>query len=326
MIFSGLIGALFGSMWGRTLPAVVDGVQSSLERTGGRAYHPAMGQESRSRRRRAQGRETPKVIATNASAEMSTREVGPEQSLISKYGARPIPELSGAVQKFHLKVVTDVLAGHDRGAGPVGATRVWHAHHDGLAASRPGDLNFGGTVKRLACAPGCHHCCRSPVGVVAAEAVLVAEVVDRTFSGQERVELARRMEERRAALRGDALGTYLCPLNVNGRCLVYEVRPYNCRAFHSFDVGACERVFLAGEPQGGLPIDPVRRKYDRLIAASATVAFTALRIDMRMIEFMAALELALAAGERRCERLVGGEDLFAGLPTIVPPSSAVTPA
>lgn len=252
-------------------------------------------------------------------------EAGPEERLLKKYGARPIADLPEAVGKFHLQVVTDVLAGHDNVGGAVGvlrATQVWHAHHEGLAGSRPRELNFGGTAKRLACAAGCNHCCRSPVGVVAAEAVLIAHYVDKTFSAPARAGLARRMAERGAALQGDPLGTHLCPLNVDGKCLVYEVRPYNCRVFHSFDVTACERVFLQGEPQGGLPIDPVRRRFDKLITASATVAFTALKLDMRMIEFMAALELALAAGERRVERLAGGEDLFASLPTVAPPSSA----
>ena len=254
-------------------------------------------------------------------------EAGPEERLLKKYGARPIADLPEAVGKFHLKVVTDVLAGHDNGGGAVGvlrATQVWHAHHEGLAGSRPRELNFGGTAKRLACAAGCNHCCRSPVGVVAAEAVLIGHYVDRKFSASARAELEQRMTARKAALQRDPLGTHMCPLNVDGRCSVYEVRPYNCRMFHSFDVKACERVFLKnGEPQGGLPIDPVRRRFDNLITASATVAFTAIKLDMRMIEFMAALELALAAGERRIERLAGGEDLFASLPTIEPPTSAV---
>lgn len=284
-----------------------------------------MGQESRSRRKRAQERQTPGAPASSASAEAAAPEVSPEERLLSKYGAEPIAELPEGARRFHLKVVTDVLGGYDNGGGPVGvmrATQIWHAHHEGLAGSRPRELNFGGTVKRLACATGCNHCCRSPVGVVAAEAVLIGHYVDRKFSPQARAQLAQRTAERKVALQGDPLGTHLCPLNVDGKCLVYEVRPYNCRMFHSFDVKACERVFLNGEPQGGLPIDPVRRRFDNLITASATVALTAIKLDMRMIEFMAALELALAAGERRVLRLAGGEDLFASLPTIVPPSAA----
>ena len=58
-----------------------------------------------------------------------------------------------------------------------------------------------------------------------------------------------------------------------------------------------------------------------MIVASANVALSALRFDMRMLDLMAALEVALAAGDDRCERFAAGEDLFSGLPTIVPPSS-----
>jgi len=252
-------------------------------------------------------------------AEASIREAVPEP-LLAKYGAQPIPDLPSAVNKFHLRIVTDILQGYDSRADSVGvlqATQTWHQHHDGFAASRPSALNFGGTEKHLACTPGCNHCCRSPVGVVAAEAVLIAQFVDRTFSAQDRLELTRRMAERKAGLHnGDALWTYsLCPLNAAGQCLVYAVRPYNCRVFHSFDVDACARLFVAGETQRGLPVDPVRQQYDRLVAASASVAFHALKLDMKLIEFMAALEIALAAGEDRCERFAAGEDLFSGLPT-----------
>lgn len=291
----------------------------------GRAYHLAMGKESRSRRSRAQQRQDPDALARGASAGPGARETAPDP-LLAKYGAEPIADLPGAVRKFHLRIVTDILEGYEECPRPVGAlraTQAWHKHHDGFAASRPGALNFGGAEKRLACAPGCNHCCRSPVGVVAAEAVLIAEVVDRTFSAPERSALAGRMERRKAALRdGDPLRTYLlCPLNAGGECMVYESRPYNCRMFHSFDVDACERVFVAGEAHQGLPIDPVRKQYDRLIAASANVALRAVGLDMRMIELMAALELALEAGDDRCERFAAGEDLFASLPTIAPPSS-----
>jgi hypothetical protein len=284
------------------------------------AYHAAMGKESRPRRKRAQERQDRDARARSVPAEASIAETSPEP-VLSKYGVVPIPDLPGPVEKFHLRIVTDILEGHDGCANSVGvdrATRIWHRHHDGFAASRPGALNFGGTEKRLACTPGCNHCCRSPVGVVAAEAVLIADFVDRTFSAQDRIELRRRMDGRKAGLQDrDALRTFsLCPLNADGVCLVYDVRPYNCRMFHSFDVDACERLFVAGDPHRGLPIDPVRQQYDLLIAASASVAFKALKLDMRLLEFMAALEIALAAGDDRSERFAAGEDLFVGLATV----------
>jgi len=289
-----------------------------------------VGKESRSRRTRAQERQDRGAAAQGASAAPGVRAAGPEP-LLARFGAAPIAGLPDAVERFHLKIVSDILEGYDgceRSVGALRATRTWHKHLDGFAASRPGELNFSGTAKRLACAPGCNHCCRSPVGVVGAEAVLIADFVARSFSAEDRLELERRMAQRKAALAdGDLLRTYvLCPLNVDGACMVYESRPYNCRMFHSFDVDACERVFVARDPGGSLPVDPVRKRYDQLIVASANVAFTALKLDMRMLEFMAALELALAAGEDRCERFAAGEDLFSGLPTIAPPSSTAASA
>jgi hypothetical protein len=287
-----------------------------------------MGKESRSRRKRAQERQSPAAPARDLTAEPSPRETGPER-LLAKYGVEPIPDLPGETKKFHLRVVTDILESHDRSARPLGplwATQTWHKHHDGLAAARPSALTFGDEDMRLACEPGCNHCCRTPVAVVAAEAVLIAHCVARTFSPQEKLALERRMEARKAALRDrDARPYPLCPLNVDGKCLVYEFRPFNCRMFHSFDVGACERLLIGGQAHARIPIDRVRRQYDGLIAASATVAFHALKLDTRTLEFMAALEIALAAGDDRCERFGAGEDLFAGLPTVTPDSSTATP-
>lgn len=296
-----------------------------LARVDARAYYPAVGKESKSRRERARGRQDRGALTRGVSAEPSTRETGPER-LLSRYGAEPIPDLPSEAKKYHLRVVTDILEGYDKcgkSVGAVWATQTWHKHHDGLAESRPSELTFGDTEMRLACKSGCHHCCHTPVAVVAAEAVLVAHVVARTFSEHDRLELKRRMEEHQAALRAGApRRNYLCPLNVGGKCLVYEFRPFNCRMFHSFDEDACKRLFGGEEMHARLPTDRVRRQYDGLIVASANVAFNALKLDMRTLEFMAALEIALAAGDDRCERLGSGEDLFAGLPTIAPASSS----
>lgn len=276
-----------------------------------------MGKESRSRRNRTQ---PPRDLAPPTVAQATT----PAQ-LLAKYEVEPIRDLPPPVERFHLAIVTDVLAAHEASPGPTGvarATQTWHRHHDGFAASRPTLLNFGGAVKNLACATGCNHCCRSPVGVVAAEAVLVADFIDRTLSQQDRLALRQRMEERKAVLQTrDLLRTYeLCPLNVAGRCLVYDVRPHNCRVFHSFDADACARHFVADSAQRSLPIDPIRKQYDGLISASAHVALRALSLDTRNLEFMAALGLALDAGDRRSERLAAGESLFASLPTVAPPA------
>lgn len=243
--------------------------------------------------------------------------------LLAKYDVRPLRGLPGPVERFHLAVVRDVLASADscaRSVGALRATQTWHRHHDGWAGSRPVELNFDGAAKRLACAPGCAHCCRSPVAVVAAEALLVAAAVERVLTASERLALRDRMAARKAALQGDPLGVSMCPLNVEGRCVVYEDRPYNCRIFHSFDVHACEGVFVGGAPQRGLPVDGVRKRFDQLIVASASVAFEALKLDTRTLELMSALEVALDAGPERQDRVAAGEDLFSGLPTISPPS------
>lgn len=272
-----------------------------------------MGKQSKSRRERAQER-SPATSA--APAPLSEPE-----RLLAKYPVKPIADLPDEPKKFHLRVVTDILAGHDGATGPVGAlwaAQTWHKHHDGLAGSRPSTLGFGAAELPLACAPGCNHCCRTPVAVVAAEAVLLAHVVARTFSPDDRLALEQRMADYRTARR-DGARNPLCPLNVDGNCKVYEFRPYNCRMFHSFDADACERLIIDGEPNTRIPIDRIRKQFDGLIVASASVAFDALKLDTRTLELIPALEIALAADDR-CRRLAAGDDLFAALPTISPDS------
>ena len=97
---------------------------------------------------------------------------------------------------------------------------------------------------RLACHEGCSTCCTLRVDVFAHEVLLVAHHIRTRFSPEALSELLARLaahSERVLPLTPfeHATQNVVCPLLVDGRCSVYEVRPLSCRRHHSTDYAAC---------------------------------------------------------------------------------------
>lgn len=100
---------------------------------------------------------------------------------------------------------------------------------------------------KLACRAGCTYCCHVPhVRIAAPELARIAESLARLKTAEVRT-LRRRLDQAAATVEARVPSRIPpCPLLVDGRCLVYEVRPLVCRTEHSFDVGECERQFKTG--------------------------------------------------------------------------------
>jgi hypothetical protein len=105
----------------------------------------------------------------------------------------------------------------------------------------------------IVCRPGCTPCCYNQVEVTPPEALLIGYFVAQNFSAEDLVALKKKVtaachrklgksKKKLARLRAKLP----CPLLVEGRCSVYQVRPLVCRAMHSFDAQVC-----AQELQGG---------------------------------------------------------------------------
>ena len=97
----------------------------------------------------------------------------------------------------------------------------------------------------LDCSEGCSYCCRKP-GVLASvpELLRILEHVKATFDESETAALAERARGYAAQMEGRNTNAPVnesvpCPLLVNERCSVYEVRPLVCRGYNSTDVKAC---------------------------------------------------------------------------------------
>lgn len=116
----------------------------------------------------------------------------------------------------------------------------------------------------VACARGCAMCCHLRVAAMPAEVFGVLAYLRRQLTAAALTATAARIRDtaqRLHALRREALLTVnvACPLlDSAGACTAYPARPFNCRAYHSLDVRACEESFedpsnlALGHPQSAL--------------------------------------------------------------------------
>ena len=249
---------------------------------------------------------------------MKRPEPAEVQALFDRVGFVPSPECPPELLQAHRSLVYFILRAFLSDARPqaglLAAVVEWYRRYEELASAQPSEQVFevqGARVKlRLACEAGCNHCCRSPVSVIGPEAVLIAEYVRASFTAAQRSALQARIEARKAVVGDDQERNYLCPLNVEGRCSVYVVRPLNCRKFHSFDEAACRRAFVDEDKAALIPRADVRGDASGLVWQSVVAAFSALGVDTAELDLVKALEIALQ-GERVTTRFVGGEPLFA---------------
>ena len=101
---------------------------------------------------------------------------------------------------------------------------------------------------RLDCRGGCSYCCCKPnVLVSIPELVRVLDYIEHTLTAAALSALRDRARTYSAQMEGRPLDEPVndsvpCPLLVDDRCSVYEVRPLVCRGYNSTDVAACRRA------------------------------------------------------------------------------------
>lgn len=103
---------------------------------------------------------------------------------------------------------------------------------------------------RIACGPGCSHCCVLNVAVLVPEAAAVADYLLRKLDRRELARLRRRIDRLHSDIRwcsDDERITRMQPcafLDEAGRCGIYPVRPLLCRALTSTDPETCRLAVL----------------------------------------------------------------------------------
>lgn len=84
-----------------------------------------------------------------------------------------------------------------------------------------------------------------------------------------------------------------CPFLEQMKCLIYEVRPANCRQYHSINVDICEHRYI--NPSAKLPesVEPELKLTLHAAIAGFEDAFTRMGMDMKRLEFVKTLFLVL---------------------------------
>ena len=110
----------------------------------------------------------------------------------------------------------------------------------------------------FACAKGCSHCCYLNTDIKAGEAFVLANAVRKMPEEKSRDVIGRIFENARhrrtTSYRERFFAPQACALldRETNTCSVYDVRPMNCRKWHSLDVSRCVESEYRDDP---FPID-----------------------------------------------------------------------
>ncbi len=171
----------------------------------------------------------------------------------------------------------------------------------------------------VACQPGCDHCCHQSVGVTPAEAITIIEHVRRTFSDEQRQELAERLQHAHERTRGLTSTQrfspkHPCPFLDSGRCSIYDVRPLTCRGVNSLDADECRRelrdaktraAFLRSGVGGRAFLEPIRATH--AVSAGVQLGLSELfGLDMQPLDLTAAAHALLNGGESIPDEWIAG--------------------
>ncbi|HEY0868413.1 MAG TPA: hypothetical protein VGE01_13590, partial [Fimbriimonas sp.] len=160
-----------------------------------------------------------------------------------------------------------------------------------------------GTAK-LACGPGCAFCCCIRITTVAPYVLLMEQAVRSDPPSIPAVlESIRAYRSATDVLppRERVARLQPCPLLRGSRCAYYAARPASCRGCHSYDAREC-----AKDDGSRIPRSVLRQMVQFAVTAGYDDALGAVGLDVRELEFVPALEIALT-GSDVAERWAGGE-------------------
>jgi Fe-S-cluster containining protein len=166
----------------------------------------------------------------------------------------------------------------------------------------------------LECRVGCCYCCCKP-GVLATipEFLRLLHYVWSTFSAQEREALIDRAHQYAGQMAGRSFNDLVddlvpCPLLVDGRCSVYEVRPLVCRGYNSTNVEACRAA--SRDATATVPIFAVLKDVTDGATIGVAHALHAVGLDSALVDLGTALAIALPVGDGVSEAVVEGGSML----------------
>ena len=224
----------------------------------------------------------------------------------------PIFEYQAPVEKGVADIVVRVLKSFDAG----GRLNDLFDATVGFVGGLMADLERAQPPPRpLACGEGCAYCCIGmEVHVSPLEVLRIADYVTRTLARSDLEDLVKitksvDAEKKSAREAGAERPRFTCPLLVDRRCSVYDVRPFVCRGFNSYDALKCEQ-----RKRGGIEFAVVEGYvHPKMVARSALngvrLGCIAAGLEDDVLDLAPALLIALTTADAK-ERWLGGEAVF----------------
>ncbi|MCG8568245.1 MAG: YkgJ family cysteine cluster protein [Desulfobacterales bacterium] len=169
-----------------------------------------------------------------------------------------------------------------------------------------------------ACEKGCAHCCYMGQEVSIPEALIVFHELKNSATPEGLAFFRDRIMD--MDLRGDISRESwwrehkaACPF-LDGTqaqsCLIYGIRPFSCRAYHSLDAAACRQGFEEAR-EVDVPCFPLLKKFTSLYSEAFIQATRARGLHSYGVGFVKAM-VVLFQSEDVGDRWLAGEDVFQG--------------
>ncbi|MDP6574804.1 MAG: YkgJ family cysteine cluster protein [Rhodospirillales bacterium] len=167
----------------------------------------------------------------------------------------------------------------------------------------------------IACGEGCAYCCTGiEVHVSAFEVLRIADHVSRNLTRSDLADLVKTTKavdakKNSAREAGAEHPRFTCPLLVDNRCLVYDVRPFICRGFNSYDALKCEQRKRDGIESVVIEGYVHPKKVAKSALNGVRLGCIAAGLEDDVLDLAPALLIALTNPDSR-ERWLGGEAVF----------------
>jgi Fe-S-cluster containining protein len=170
-------------------------------------------------------------------------------------------------------------------------------------------------VPPSACRAGCAWCCYKSIVVNPPEVLRIAEYLHATLSAEELAAVREHIAEvddqiHTMSSMQRAQAHQPCALLVDGRCLVYTVRPLTCAGWNSINVNECKADWLDPESSDEISANVVQIEAFQAMRLGIDLGSAELGLERDSLELTTALRIALDIPDAT-ERWLAGERLFA---------------